>query len=109
MEPRPEVHLAEESTNELKGQLKEMEERRFDGKVQEFRDRVSPTVSSDENVTVEEKCINKQIVDVSTPRNGEPGDEVSKVIPQERLFPSGSMSRLFMCQCLRLWRRSSEW
>ena len=103
------VQRGEESINELKGQLKKRAERQFDGKVQEFRDRVSPTVSSDENVTMEDRCIHKQIVDFSTPRNGEPGDEVLKVIPQERLFPSGSTSRLFMCQCLRLWRRSSEW
>ena len=36
------VQRGEESINELKGQLKEMVERRFDGKVQEFRDRVCP-------------------------------------------------------------------
>ena len=58
------VQRGEESINELKGQLKEMVERRFDGKVREFRDRVCPTVSSDENVTMEDRCINKQIVDV---------------------------------------------
>ena len=63
------VRRGEESINELKGQLKEMVQRRFDGKVQEFRDRVCFTVSSDENFTMEEKCINKQIVDVSTTRN----------------------------------------
>ena len=32
------VQGSEESINELKGQLKEMEERRFDGMVQEIRD-----------------------------------------------------------------------